>query len=181
MPARSASGWCTSTSPASRRSRSRRTCGLRWAAACEEAPPVPGWWGTRRRRQGLPPAPRGEPLAVPLRQRLEIVKALATGPRILLLDEPTALLAPSEVEELLRLVRAFAAGGGAVALITHKLPEVFAAADRVTVLRHGVVRLVAAVQDETEASLAEAMIGGAASVGAPANPPGRMTTVPCGV
>src|ERR1051325_7608611 len=99
-------------------------------------------------RQGLPPDTPGEDLSVALRQRLEIVKALATGARILLPDEPTALLAPSEVEELLRLVRAFAAGGGAVALITHKLPEVFAAADRVTVLRRGEVRLRGAVRSE---------------------------------
>jgi simple sugar transport system ATP-binding protein len=132
----------------------------------------------QRLREGLDPGALVEDLPVALRQRLEIVKALASGAGILLLDEPTALLAPSEVEELLDLVRGFAAGGGAIALITHKLPEVFAAADRVTVLRHGVVRLVAAVQDETEASLAEAMIGGAASVGAPANPPGRMTSSP---
>ena len=112
-------------------------------------------------REGLSTDKPVEGLSVALRQRLEIAKALATGARILLLDEPTALLAPSEVEELLRLVRAFAAGGGAVALITHKLPEVFAAADRVTVLRRGEVRLSGAVREETEASLAEAMIGGA--------------------
>ena len=121
-------------------------------------------------RQGLPPGTPVEDLSVALRQRLEIVKALATGARILLLDEPTALLAPSEVEELLRLVREFAAGGGAVALITHKLPEVFAAADRVTVLRRGEVRLRGAVRGETEGSLAEAMIGGAVP-GSTAGPP----------
>ena len=108
---------------------------------------------------GLEPDARVEDLSVALRQRLEIVKALATGASILLLDEPSAVLAPSEVEELLGLVRTFAAGGGSVALITHKLPEVFAAADRVTVLRHGVVTLTADMAGQTEASLAEAMIG----------------------
>ena len=108
---------------------------------------------------GLEPAARVERLSVALRQRLEIVKALAIGASILLLDEPSAVLAPSEVEELLGLVRGFAAEGGSVALITHKLPEVFAAADRVTVLRHGTVTLSGDVAGQTEASLAEAMIG----------------------
>jgi simple sugar transport system ATP-binding protein len=108
---------------------------------------------------GLEPAVRVERLSVALRQRLEIVKALAIGASILLLDEPSAVLAPSEVEELLGLVRGFAAEGGSVALITHKLPEVFAAADRVTVLRHGTVTLSGDVVGQTEASLAEAMIG----------------------
>jgi ABC-type uncharacterized transport system ATPase subunit len=109
--------------------------------------------------EGLEPAARVEGLSVALRQRLEIVKALATGASILLLDEPSAVLAPSEVEELLALVRGFAAEGGSVALITHKLPEVFAAADRVTVLRHGAVTFSGDVAGQTAVSLAEAMIG----------------------
>jgi ABC-type uncharacterized transport system ATPase subunit len=109
--------------------------------------------------EGLDLGAKVEDLSVALRQRLEIVKALATGASILLLDEPSAVLAPSEVEELLALVRRFAAEGGSVALITHKLPEVFAAADRVTVLRHGAVAFSGDVAGQTEASLAEAMIG----------------------
>src|SRR4029077_3608949 len=76
-----------------------------------------------------------ESLSVQLRQRLEIVKALAADARILLLDEPTAVLAPPEVAELLLFVRHFARAGGAVVLITHKLDEVMQVADRVTVLR----------------------------------------------
>jgi ABC-type uncharacterized transport system ATPase subunit len=112
--------------------------------------------------EGLEPTTLVEGLSVALRQRLEIVKALATGASILLLDEPSAVLAPSEVEELLALVRGFAAQGGSVALITHKLPEVFAAADRVTVLRRGAVTFSGEVAGQTEASLAEAMIGGTA-------------------
>ena len=67
------------------------------------------------------------------------MKALATETRILLLDEPTAVLAPGEADELLRVVRSFAAEGGAAVLITHKLDEALAAADRVTVLRRGEV------------------------------------------
>ncbi len=98
-------------------------------------------------------------LSVQLRQRLEIVKSLASEARVLLLDEPTAVLAPREVEELLVLVRAFAASGGAVVLITHKLREVLAVADRVTVLRRGRVTLHGPCADETAESLSHAMIG----------------------
>jgi general nucleoside transport system ATP-binding protein len=107
----------------------------------------------------LDPAVRAEALSVSLRQRLEISKALASGATILLLDEPSAALAPREVQELLAAVRQFARGGGAVALVTHKLAEVFAAADRVTVLRHGKVTLSAPVKEQTAESLASAMIG----------------------
>ncbi|HEX7023799.1 MAG TPA: ATP-binding cassette domain-containing protein [Gemmatimonadales bacterium] len=110
---------------------------------------------------GIAPDAPVRTLSVAQRQRLEIVKALASGATILLLDEPTALLAPSEVEELLALLRALAGSGGAIALITHKLSEVMAAADRVTVLRRGKVTLSASVKYVTAAGLAEAMIGGA--------------------
>lgn len=98
-------------------------------------------------------------LSVGLRQRLEIVKALAADTRILLLDEPTAVLAPAEVEELLRVIRRFTASGGSAVLITHKLDEALAAADRVTVLRRGRVVLTSDVGETTAAALAAAMIG----------------------
>ena len=97
-------------------------------------------------RVGLPlePDARVEQLSVGLRQRLEIVKALAADARILLLDEPTAVLAPGEVEDLLPVIRRFTASGGTAVLITHKLDEALAAADRVTVLRRGEVVLAGA-------------------------------------
>jgi len=98
-------------------------------------------------------------LSVQLRQRLEILKALAADARVLLLDEPSAVLAPREVRELLQTLRAFAASGGAVVLITHKLDEVFAAADRVTVLRRGVVTYSSPTAGQTPATLARAMLG----------------------
>jgi len=112
--------------------------------------------------RGLDPDATVESLPVGQKQRLEIVKALAAGARILLLDEPTAVLAPAEVDELLAAVRLFATQGGAVVLITHKLDEVLAVADEVTVLRHGRVTLAGAAAGQTEASLATAMIGTAA-------------------
>ncbi len=110
---------------------------------------------------GLPldPDARVERLSVGVRQRLEIVKALAASPGILLLDEPTAVLAPSEVGELLQVIRRFTAAGGAAVLITHKLDEALAVADRVTVLRRGAVVLTGMVAEHTASSLAVAMIG----------------------
>ncbi len=105
-----------------------------------------------------PNTPAGR-LSVGLKQRLEIVKALATDVRVLLLDEPTTVLAPGEAEELLRVVREFTARGGSAVLITHKLDEALAAADRVTVLRQGVVVHEGVVAGETRESLAAAMIG----------------------
>jgi simple sugar transport system ATP-binding protein len=114
-------------------------------------------------RVGLPldPDARVERLSVGLRQRLEIVKALAADARILLLDEPTAVLAPAEVEDLLRVIRRFTASGRAAVLITHKLDEALAAADRVTVLRRGQVVLAGPVAGQDAAPLAAAMLGDA--------------------
>jgi simple sugar transport system ATP-binding protein len=112
-------------------------------------------------RVGLPldPDDRAERLSVGLRQRLEIVKALAADARILLLDEPTAVLAPAEVEDLFRVIRRFTASGGSAVLITHKLDEALAAADRVTVLRRGEVILTGAVGEQDTVTLTAAMIG----------------------
>jgi simple sugar transport system ATP-binding protein len=111
--------------------------------------------------RGLDPDALVAGLGTALRQRLEIVKALATGARFLLLDEPSAVLTPAEVDELLAQLRRFAREGGAVAFITHKLPEVFAAAGRVTVLRHGAVALSGPVAQQSTESLAAAMLGAA--------------------
>ncbi len=107
----------------------------------------------------LDPEVRAERLTVALRQRLEIVKALAADARVLLLDEPTAVLAPGEVVDLLQVIRRFTAAGGAVVLITHKLDEALSAADRVTVLRRGEVVLAGAIAGQSTATLAAAMIG----------------------
>jgi simple sugar transport system ATP-binding protein len=112
----------------------------------------------------LDPDQRAGRLSVSLKQRLEIVKALATDARILLLDEPTAVLAPSEADDLLRMIRDFADSGGSAVLITHKLDEAIAAADRVTVLRQGLVTFAGPVPGQTVESLAHAMIGGAPGV-----------------
>src|SRR5205823_2850947 len=76
-------------------------------------------------------------LSVVEQQRLEILKALARGARLLILDEPTALLTPSDTRDLLQWIRAFADRGGSVVFVTHKLREALAIADDLTVLRRG--------------------------------------------
>ncbi len=112
-------------------------------------------------------------LPIALKQRLEIVKALAGQARLLLLDEPTAVLAPSEAEELLAAVRRYVAAGNSVVLITHKLPEALALSDRVTVLRQGVVTLSGRTAEQTADALATAMIGAPAEA-----PPVRVKAEP---
>ncbi|MCU0619173.1 MAG: ABC transporter ATP-binding protein [Gemmatimonadaceae bacterium] len=113
------------------------------------------------RRSGLvlDPDARVADLPVGAQQRLEIVKALARDARTLILDEPTAVLAPAEVDELLAWLRRFATEGGTVILIAHKLAEVLRVADEVTVLRRGRTVHTAAAHDVTAESLAAAMLG----------------------
>jgi simple sugar transport system ATP-binding protein len=98
-------------------------------------------------------------LPVGQRQRIEIVKALAGQPRVLILDEPTAVLTPAEVAQLLAVLDRLRRAGTAMLFITHKLAEVSAVADTVTVLRRG--RVVARVDrgDIEAATLARLMVG----------------------
>lgn len=108
---------------------------------------------------GLPVAPQSlvRDLNIVEQQRLEIVKALASGARVLILDEPTSVLAPSEVAELFAWVRRFTSRGGSVVLVTHKLREALALADDLTVLRRGRVVMAAGVAGLTESQLAAAI------------------------
>lgn len=110
---------------------------------------------------GLPVDPT-EPvsnLTVGMRQRVEILKALQRDARILLLDEPTAVLTPQETEELFKVLRDLADRGRTVILITHKLPEVMKVADCVTVMRHGQLVGVTRVADTNISKLARMMVG----------------------
>jgi simple sugar transport system ATP-binding protein len=107
----------------------------------------------------LDPDARVETLPVGAQQRVEIAKALARRARVLVLDEPTAVLAPAEAEELLRWLRAYVAEGHAAVLITHKLREALSVADDVTVLRRGRVAHTGRAADASAASLTLAMIG----------------------
>jgi simple sugar transport system ATP-binding protein len=129
----------------------------------------------------LDPDQRAGRLSVALKQRLEILKALASDPRILLLDEPTAVLAPGEADELLRVIRTFTSWGGSAVLITHKLDEALRAADRVTVLRQGDVTYAGPVAGQTVDSLARAMIGPSPDLAFISSPPsGRRSRPPSG-
>ena len=78
-------------------------------------------------------------LSVGEQQRVEILKLLYRGARILIMDEPTAVLAPQEIDELFRTLRSMTADGRSVVFISHKLGEVLAIADRITVMRRGKV------------------------------------------
>ena len=100
-----------------------------------------------------------ETLSVGAQQRVEIVKQLWRGARVLILDEPTAVLSPREADELVRAVRALAADGRAVIFISHKLREVLAAADRIAVLRRGRLVQVTERSGASAAQLAEAVMG----------------------
>jgi general nucleoside transport system ATP-binding protein len=98
-------------------------------------------------------------LSVGEAQRVEIIKTLYRGARILILDEPTAVLTPSEVTDLWGVLRQLQADGATVVLITHKLDEVMAVSENITVMRRGetVGRLRTA--DTTPAEIARAMVG----------------------
>ena len=98
-------------------------------------------------------------LPVGIRQRVEILKALFRGARILILDEPTGVLTPDETDRLFVILRRVRDAGGTVVLITHKLREVMAVCDHVSVMRHG--RLVGqrSTDETTTGELAELMVG----------------------
>jgi ABC-type uncharacterized transport system ATPase subunit len=99
-------------------------------------------------------------LSVGEEQRVEILKMLYRGADVLIMDEPTAVLAPTEVEELFRVLRSMTAQGKSIVFISHKLGEVMSIADRVTVLRKGQVTAAGLdVRDTDAASLARLMVG----------------------
>jgi simple sugar transport system ATP-binding protein len=112
------------------------------------------------RRYGLDIDPDAvvENLPVGIQQRVEIVKALVRNAKVLILDEPTAVLTPAEIEDLFRIIRQLKDGGTSIVFISHKLKEVQAIADTITVLRRGAVagdKPPTATEDE----LAAMMVG----------------------
>ncbi|WP_210505484.1 ABC transporter ATP-binding protein [Naasia sp. SYSU D00057] len=98
-------------------------------------------------------------LPIGTQQRVEILKSLAADARLLILDEPTAVLTPSEADDLVLRVRALAASGRSVVFISHKLPEVQAVADRIVVMRRGRVVGEFARGEASDAELARLMVG----------------------
>jgi ABC-type uncharacterized transport system ATPase subunit len=112
------------------------------------------------RRYGLqvPPDALVADLPVGVQQRVEIVKALTRDAKVLILDEPTAVLTPQEIEELFAVIRRLRDAGTSIVFITHKLKEVRALADRITVIRRGQV-VGEASPSSTEQELASMMVG----------------------
>ena len=107
----------------------------------------------------VPPAARVQDLSVGIQQRVEILKALYRGARLLILDEPTAVLTPQEVRGLFEVVRALVKDGAAVIFITHKLAEVIDIADKITVMRRGKVVATTTPTQSNQADLARLMVG----------------------
>lgn len=102
---------------------------------------------------------RIEDLPLGTRQRVEILKALYWGADILILDEPTAVLTPPEVDELFENLQRLREAGKTVVLITHKLKETMALSDRVTILRQGRTAAVLETKDTSPEELARLMVG----------------------
>jgi ABC-type uncharacterized transport system ATPase subunit len=105
------------------------------------------------------PEARIESISVGMEQRVEILKALYRGAEILILDEPTAVLTPQEAEELFEILRSLQAEGKSIIFISHKLGEVLAIADRITVLRRGKTIETVPREGATEEGLARLMVG----------------------
>ena len=137
------------------------------ALAMADVGAVPDWRGISRRirevaaRYGFEVDPKAPvwTLSVGEQQRVEIVRLLVTGARLLIFDEPTSVLAPTDVEALFRVFAHLKADGYTVVFITHKLREVLACADRVTVLRRGRVSGVVDATGATEADLVRMIVG----------------------
>ena len=122
-------------------------------------------------------------LSVGERQRLEILKALYRGARVLILDEPSAVLTTEEWKALAEALRSLAAQGRGIVLITHKLDEIIHVADRCTVMRHGRVVGTVAVADADKSRLARLMVGRDVDLRVPYEPstPGEDVLVASGL
>lgn len=125
-----------------------------YAAARRQVKELSDRYGLR-----IDPDARIENLSVGLQQRVEILKALYRKARILILDEPTAVLTPQEVEEFFRVIRGLRDNGVSIIIITHKLEEVRAIANRVYILRRGRIEGERSTQGVTKEELATLMVG----------------------
>jgi len=105
------------------------------------------------------PEARIEDISVGMQQRVEILKMLYRNSVVMIFDEPTAVLTPQEILELMKIMKNLQKEGKSIILITHKLKEIKAVADRCTVIRRGKVVGTVAVSDTSEARMAEMMVG----------------------
>ena len=101
-----------------------------------------------------------ETLPIGVQQRVELLRELDREPLVLLLDEPTAALAPAEIERFFATIVQLAQRGTAIMIVTHKLQEVIAYTDRVTVMRHGKIVARAITRETSIEAIARAMVGG---------------------
>jgi simple sugar transport system ATP-binding protein len=121
----------------------------------------------------IDPGDRIEELTLAGRQRVEILTAVHRDARLLILDEPTAVLAPSEVEPFFELLRRMAAAGRSIVLITHRLREVFAVCDAISVMRRGELVFSAPTRETSSAEVLRHLVPAqAAAEVAPTDPPG---------
>jgi simple sugar transport system ATP-binding protein len=135
---------------------------------------------SQRYRLDVDPDALVEDLPVGVQQRVEILKALYRDARCLILDEPTAVLTPSEIDELVEIIGTLREGGRSIIFISHKLREVLAVADRIVVLRRGEVVGTTTPGDTDEQALASMMVGRAVKLvvdKAPARPAEPVLTV----
>ena len=108
---------------------------------------------------GISPRDRVGSLSLAKQQLVEIAKGISTEPRVLILDEPTSSLTQPEIDDLFRVVRSARERGVAILYISHKLPEIFALADRITVMRDGRKLGSRPVREWTEPELVREMVG----------------------
>ena len=146
------------------------------APAC--AAPASGAWRTPSPSTSATPKPSRPTSRSETRQRIEIAGALAGGPDVLMLDEPTAVLSPDETAALFVALRRRAASGKAVVLITHRLAEVFAAADRLTLLARGRVVRSCRVGETTAEEIGSLLLAGAEASVRPAPPAAPAAVAP---
>jgi general nucleoside transport system ATP-binding protein len=125
---------------------------------------------SERYKLAVDPEALVQDLPVGVQQRVEILKALANEARVLILDEPTAVLTPQEIDELMAIMRSLKEQGTSIVFITHKLREVKAVGDRITVIRRGKV-VGTALPSAPEAELAEMMVGRAVRLVVDKTPP----------
>ena len=179
-----ASASCTSTSRSSARCRSPRTWrsdGRRRRERGSRRRASPPTRGRSRPRTASTSATRPSPAArcrSGCRRAIEILRALSASPRVLLLDEPTAVLTPPEIDELFASLRRLRADGMLVLFITHKLEEALGLCDAVSVLRGGKLVTTVAARDVSARELAHLMVGADAALAATRAAPAPATYGP---